>query len=391
MQGKNVLKIYSFFIAILPIMIIYGFKTLSVLTLADYVLLIIFFFEIGINKKLRINKNFILLILYLLIQPLWFLICPIEEQDWGDIAGTAWKLAFYIFFIGLFSGRLIKEIVVKAFRAVGVISSIYGVLQYFFGTFLNISLSPYLPLLPILRTEIKEQQDSWIAYNWTVRARSCFTEPSHFSLYLILALMIELFIVNREERKLSYCIFYIIGIFSSYSSTGIIGLLLLVLMSMIVYNKTIINSISKNLIICILVCLPILFFLLYKYGYIEYFLDHTFANGKGLASQTHFRDIGQIFSEDISLMNMVLGHGLQDVEGGYLPGWFRTYYCLGIIGILLYMYVFLKTYISANKGQKVIILVFVALNFGTEIMLGAFIILYMSIGMMKERYVLEGV
>lgn len=70
---------------------------------------------------------------------------------------------------------------------------------------------------------------------------------------------------------------------------------------------------------------------------------------------------------------------MQDVEAGYLPGWFRTYYCLGIVGVLLYISAFFKTFKHASRRLRVLVLVFVGLNFGTEIMLGVFILLFMSV------------
>ena len=128
-------------------------------------------------------------------------------------------------------------------------------------------------------------------------------------------------------------------------------------------------------LICIM---PIGIGILYKSGYIDSFIGHTFANGQGLSSQSHFIDVQAALSEKTSLLQFCIGKGMQDVEAGYLPGWFRTYYCLGMMGVLLYIGTFLRVFRRCSRRARVVVLTFVGLNIGTEIMLGVFMLLYMS-------------
>lgn len=131
--------------------------------------------------------------------------------------------------------------------------------------------------------------------------------------------------------------------------------------------------------------LPVCLIFLYKGGYIDSFISHTFVNGQGLSAQSHFTDIGSAFRNNTGFWNIVIGNGMQDVEAGYLPGWFRTYYCLGIVGVLLYISAFFKTFKHASRRLRVLVLVFVGLNFGTEIMLGVFILLFMSVITLSQK------
>lgn len=376
-------KWYSILLPVFPVFIIYGFKPLPFLTFSDYLLMFFMLVDIVVNGyRLKFEKTFISLIVYLLLQPILLLMFPINNLDFVDAAGTAWKLALYIFGISLLGKNLQKKFFLKSTRIVATSSTIYGFLQFFLGTYAHISLSPYLPFLPILRTGLKEQQDGWIAYNWTVRPRAWFSEPSTFAIFLLLALMVELFAVEKEERKKSLCAIYVIGIVISHSSTGMIGIFIVIIAWVILCPKELLYKLPRKFCMAFVCLMPILIFLLYKSGYIDSFIGHTFVNGQGLASQSHFAYIRAAFTEKTSTLYIFLGNGMQDVETGYLPGWFRTYYCLGVIGVFLYITGFWKAFKRSFRRERIIILTFVGLNFGTEIMLGVFMLLYMSAAMM---------
>ena len=72
------------------------------------------------------------------------------------------------------------------------------------------------------------------------------------------------------------------------------------------------------------------------------------------------------------------------MEAGYLPGWIRTYYCLGVVGVVLYIVGFYRIAKNCSRRVRIIVLTFVGLNFGTEIMLGVFMLLYMSAALMQD-------
>lgn len=370
-------KWYSKLMPLFPILILYGFKSVAFLTFSDYMLLAFIMLDIVSHQfKVIYNKTFMPLILYLIFQPVILGAFLSNKIDVIDATGTAWRLALYIFGIALLQKQLIKEQFTRTIRWVGVASALYGFFQFFLGTYFHVSLSPYLPFLPILRTGLKEQQDGWIAYNWTVRPRAWFSEPSTFSIYLLMALLIELFIVQKKNNKL--CVVYILGILISHSSTGTIGLIILVLAWAFLLPEEVLYRIPRKAMVALICIMPIGIGILYKSGYIDSFIGHTFANGQGLSSQSHFIDVQAALSEKTSLLQFCIGKGMQDVEAGYLPGWFRTYYCLGMMGVLLYIGTFLRVFRRCSRRARVVVLTFVGLNIGTEIMLGVFMLLYMS-------------
>lgn len=387
MSSKWRKKLYSVIMPLLPILILYGFEVLPFLTFSDYVLIFFILVNIIENRfKLVYKKCFVFLILYLAIEPLLLLIISPQNLDFIDAAGTAWKLALYIWGATLLVRDLQKNIFIKTIRFVGVCSTVYGFLQFLLGTYTHTSLSPYLPLFPVLRTGLDTQQEGWISYNWTVRPRAWFSEPSTFAVFLLLALLIELFVVQKEERKRMLCLLYAFGIIVSRSSTGVFALIILIIAWMLLNPEDFLYKISKKTIITFLILLPMGVLFLYKGGYIESFITHTFVNGQGLLTQSHFIDIRQAFKGNSSILTILFGNGMQDVEAGYLPGWFRAYYCLGITGVFLFIGGFYKLFKISQKRGRIIVLTFALLNFGTEVMLGVFMLLYMSAVMIPEDY-----
>lgn len=385
MTQKSLKKWYSITLPLFPMLLLYGFKILPFVTFADYLLLFFMIAEISTKGfRLVFNRIFVPLIAYLILQPVVLLCFSSIKLDPIDALGTSWRLAFYIFGIAILKKNLQKECFVKSVRFIGASSTVYGFFQFFLGTYAHISLSPYLPFLPVLRTGLKEQQDGWIAYNWTVRPRAWFSEPSTFAIFLLMALLIELFVVHRDKRKNMLCLIYAFGIIISHSSTGTIGLILLVLAWMLICPEDFLYRIPKNIMIGIAIFLPVCLFLLYKSGYIDTFIGHTFADGRGLSSQSHFAFIEGAFSGDTSLLQAFFGKSLQEVAAGYLPGWFGAYYCLGAVGVLLYIGVFYKVFKISMRRSRIIVLTFIGLNFGTEIMLGIFMLLYMSAALLQD-------
>lgn len=375
---------YSIFFPLFPILILYGFDLLPFVTFSDYMLMLFIFTDVIAQRfKLVLCTSFLPLVFYLLLHPLLLLLLDVPVADWEDAIGSAWKLALYIFGMSLLAKDIHRDLAIKSIRGIGFISTIYAFLQFALGTFLHISITPYIPFFPVLREGLLEQQDNWIAYGWTVRPRAWFSEPSTFAIFLLLALLVELFVVGKRGRKKKLCWMYLLGIVISHSSTGIVGLIILLVAWFCAFPGRFFFKIKKSIVLGILLLLPLGFILLVQSGYIDSFIDHTFASGQGITAQSHFADISSVFENMPDFWGILFGHGMQNIDAGYLPGWPRTYYCLGLLGVLLYGLGFALSFKFARHESRIVVLTFIALNLGTEIMLGVFMLLYMSVAWMS--------
>ena len=373
-------KFCCLIIALIPILQLYGF---SFLTFADISVMILIFISVLRTKRL-FNPNWLLLTFYLLLQPFLVLGNSLNPfLDKMDTIGSAWRLALFAFTIC----ALPKEIVSanglrRAFRIVGCINAVYAVLQFGFGTFFKISLSPYIPFLPISRTGLEEQQLEWITYGWTVRARGFCAEPSHLAIYLLLALALEFFQPKKNKLVL---LLYSLGIFISLSSTGLVGLAFLLTTFVFVNIKTVQQGLKKKQVLVGGSVVIIVFMALAGSGYLGNVIEHLFGNGGGLTSQSHFSSVSAAFVQAPTLFETLFGRGMQEVASGYTPGWIRVYYCLGIFGLLCYLVPFCLLWWKANKFGRAVLLTFIFLNVGTEIMCGPFLLLYTAVTMAYRK------
>ena len=395
-------KLYSVVLPFLPVLILYGLPLsyMSKLTLADIILLLLAFFKVIVLINKLINKRVVkldisafCLMLYILTQPL--LLSFYTDSvfiDWGDAIGTSFRLAFYIaIYCILFYDAVDKRSVIASFRVLGCISVIYGTLQFIVANLFGISLSPYIPFLYVTRTGLEAQQSSWMKAGWLVRARSFFSEPAAFSVFLLVALCIELTLIYEHKQKYKQNLLklmYILGIMVSCSSTGFVGLVFLYILYVLFVNK-----LSRRGIGIIILLTFLLIFAAVKIGYVDFVLNHAFAGGKGLQHQSHFSDILIVFQNKINFWEMLFGHGMQDIMNGniglYIPGWHRTFHDLGVFGVMFYMLFFFAVFRKLNKNRRLIIVLFIFLNIGTECMLGIYFILYMTVATMghkKTRY-----
>lgn len=384
-KSFNMKLFFSVLLVLMPILQLYGFVQLPFVTFSEYAVIVFVIIVLIKDRSWWVESSFVPLMAYLLVQPLILMFYADKTSDMVDATGTAWKLAVYIFVLCFIAKKYLKkEYFIKTIRIIGVFSSIYGIAQFALGTFMKISLSPYLPLLPVIRTGLLEQQNEWMKLNWIIRARAWFSEPSTFSIFLLLAIMVELLIAKRDKFSWWRCILYAVGIFVSTSSTGTVGLIFIVASYIVMHPGIFAKRITKKILCMILFLLPVGFFILIRSGYIEYFWNHLFANGQGLSSQSHFSDVEEIIKMKSSLLEIIFGHGMQDA-GGYLPGWIATYYGIGILGVMLYVWGFCKLFFKVSKNLKIFVMIFVALNIGTEIMLGTYLILYMAPVLNNEK------
>ena len=129
--------------------------------------------------------------------------------------------------------------------------------------------------------------------------------------------------------------------------------------------------------VCLMI--PIIIFSLVKSGYVAQFISHAFVDGAGLSKQSHFSSIIGVFQKDFNIFEILFGNGMQEVVEGYLPGWIRTFYSLGIVGIILYSLAFILSMRHKSSARIGLVMLFSFLNIGTEIMLGVYLLLYFSV------------
>lgn len=259
LNKTSITNIYSFFLAILPIMSIYK-SSLPILNAGE--LGLIFFSLITIllilkkSKKMEFGKNRINLLPINFFSAFLFLTCiAIFFIDGNfsslDVFNRFIRLALWAFsisFIGyfLFDYEHTKKWIIR----VAVLATIYIIVQSIVWFSLNIHL-PAVVDNAFIKPAAEGYADtkSLVNYyeNYFYRPASFFAEPSFYAYYSIVALILVLFQTGKDSRvKHSISILISIGLLISTSTTGIY-LLILVWCYYTYKNATGKNGIIKSL------------------------------------------------------------------------------------------------------------------------------------------------
>lgn len=387
----NLKVVYCYTLATMPILSMYGFAALSQVSLSEYILMIFclidFFKLMSERKKRSVFVEYFPVVAWMLIQPILASFYLSSSVNQGDAFGTAYRLAWYYLMLSLLTSVYSdKEIFLRALRFVGVLSSIYGILQYIAANYFRVLLSPYLPFLTVIRLGIEEVMQRWTSLGLHVRARAWFSEPASFALYLILCLAVELFVASRNKHKAKFVMLYCVAIVVSGSSTGMIGTAFLLGLYAYRLLRTKNKKIFTRILLAFYIAVPIIFCILYCTGIWERFVYHTFAGGRGLQEQSHFIYIETAFGQKRPVVEILFGSGMQDTGDGYLPAWFRILYDAGICGFAVFLLMFFFVIKKGNQTQRILALLFVFLNAGTQAMMGSTCLLYFTaISMLTEN------
>jgi hypothetical protein len=176
-----------------------------------------------------------------------------------------------------------------------------------------------------------------------------------------------------------------IGVFISISSTGILTIIGIWMVWLIKGKK---KNILKYLFL-LMIAIPVIVYFLYTSIFFQAFIGRM---QDGFSTRGRFSGYEHVNNMDLLPVEVVFGHGMNkslknspNLQGFVVPFWY-----FGLVGVFLLIYIYLF-YIFINKKtmrQKIFLLVFVVLNAGTDVVVGPFIILYMSFVLTKDNYVI---
>lgn len=378
-------RIYTFLIVAYPILGLYKSIIIDI-TFADFLLLLLFpflLFSLYFYKRKTlfhdiISVNLLILFIYVLLHVLVQMFFYFNN----NLILSTLRYMFYLFNISFLIKTFFDiKFATKILKVTTVISSIFLIIQYILYKFLNIYIYGSLIQFQINGSQIREYIGLYNKGNY-IRMSSFFSEPSHFAIYSVLFLLI-----NLNQKKLyfkDYIISFIVSlaILLSESSTGII--LLFFIWIMFFLNK-IFRSKSNKLLIFGLSSIPFIAFI--NSNSFNIFLNRTFSdNGLGNAAMRRFESFSlyyNIFGRNT--WEILFGKGMINLNK-YLPGIVRITYFYGIIGSLIFLLVFTNLYIKKNKLKRKIIFVFLILNIGTEIIFGNFLLLYLAFVVTNKKF-----
>lgn len=375
-------------VALYPVLFRYE-SPISQLTLSEF-FMIIFWGLAWVNnlktRRIKICGEIIPLIIYLAFQVLIIITKDIGSLETVDAVGTTFRLAFLYLTISTVIYQYVSvDVLQEKIHIVAIVLSVYGLLQTAFAM-VGIYLSTYIPFLPIIGTNIDEEIYKKAQMGLTYRCSSFLTEPAALGTYLTLALALALF--REKDNKIhGKSVLYTVCLLVSRSSTAIIMVAFLWVIKYTSVRK-INKKVMLNIALATCAAVPIAIALLIKTGIWEFFINRTFSGGIIGNSRLYALDTAlEVFQ---SPGKALFGNGLVTLSQ-YLPGFPRTLYCLGMVGLICFAWIYFRAYQKGTRFSNIILLTFIILNVGTEIMLGNFSMIYMAFFINKSSRFPKGI
>lgn len=327
-----------------------------------------------LNRRIYINKKFILLTIGIIIQQ--FIVFLYSKYELSLYIKNIANIVLIVFIFIIATQDINREKVYKNYRVIGLISSIVIYIQTFQLTVLNKSVGA-IKVMPVL------DESYWVTNN----SRPCafFTEPQTFCTYMAPLLILSL---KRKDYITAICLS--IAMICSTSSIGILIVILLWAIELVLGSISIKIKIGVGIIIlCMISC----FFTLDQfsfarekllgviYSYQDYSNTHkdVFSNPESYSNYLRILKGKRTFEELPSLQKIVgIGNNnlINYIENtnekfswmgiwkeknnnwGYMSSLFGIFVEFGlIIGILYYLILYFFIRKSTSTQKKIIYLI----------------------------------
>lgn len=226
---------FTILIVLMPLLGVYSFPGIPSLTLGEPFLLLCSVIMLlnhiaSNNKRVHVHSPLYWLFIAYVIFVSIINTLGIDEYSLTDTMTTTLRLILYTTVIfTLAKDNINFELLRKAYLLVCFISASYLIIQFLFGTFMNVYLPSTFSNLKVMYSDYTGTYYNNYLYDsyrrLIFRPSSFFKEPSHLSRYIIYALPI---IALKKERKSRYDIInficILIAIMITRSAMGFLGL-----------------------------------------------------------------------------------------------------------------------------------------------------------------------
>lgn len=389
-KKSKINDIYTILVVLYPLLSMYRFGN-TIYSISEFcagVVLVLIILQ-G-TKNFKLNKLFLCIAIFFFINIC--IVALINNKDLNfdkiDLIGSSLRLLLVYFLLSLANRRFVFELGKKVVIYVAIISTIYLLIQYI-ASLKGIYIGGGIPFFSqyAFRGDVSGYVNDVIKYGVTYRARSFFEEPAHFCQYVIVAILLLLFDENKNKKVIKL-ILLDMGIVFSMSLLGWLMLIFVYAMWGIFYIKN--KIVSKKVISCVLF-LPIICLGLWNTDAVQNVIEKKFLN-QVVSADTRFEGMS-ILSElsKEGFVYFIFGNGLVDSET-YYAGITRLLYSFGVIGLVfaLLIFIYYLNKYRKDKLSKTILLSLAVLSFGSEIIFGKYILVYLAFIGVKDKRKVSG-
>ena len=333
------------------------------------------------HSTIKISRNLYIFwafgsffLILLIIQPLY-----IEQYNFFSMV----RYALYIFAIVLgekyFDFEYALSIVVK----LSVLISGYVILQFIFLKGASIVLPWHFSFLEIMDPSFDEFRNSpyYLVY---YRPRGVFMEPTHYAQFCVVALSFLSCKHKMNKKDYIYICIISLGILCSGSSLGLIEIGVLFCLFILKGHLHIIKKLF------ILISGIIIFISVYQIDYFRTIITRMQADDgsfTGAAVGYRFANIEYLLEQKRPLIEMFFGVGRGTDQTRFYPDYFYMFNTIGIIGLILFILVYLNCFYYGKAFSKTLILVLAVLSIGSDYMsnFGFLYCLMFAVGECKHK------
>ena len=375
-------RLYTLTIVLSPLLMPYK-SVISFMDMGTFLIIIVATMNIlALHNRLNISlpQIWIAYIIYMLISMVISLMLSSQLVEASARMVRLCKniLFIYIFLISYKNNIFDFQYGMKIYKIAVIITSIYIYLQTFAAKVLNFLLWGYIPGLVWKTSYVK---DILLTSPQSFRPSSLFYEPSHYFIFVFLALIFCMF--ERKKcglRNLFLSIFISGGIVLSTSSMGILfvaSIWCVWILWQLLNNRT--ENRTELIFIIICFSLLILTVIIIKTPWISNAIirvfDKRYVGGNAIAG----RGMGYYEITQMPLLNLILGYGYGNVGANYYPSLVYNFLSMGLIGLVLTFHIFFYTYHKCTKKViKFAFIIYVLLCFYGEIFMSLYLLFFMS-------------
>ncbi|MFA6867061.1 MAG: hypothetical protein WCR54_06045 [Clostridia bacterium] len=377
---NGICKFYTILLVIFPLLNIYSIGFFS-LTMADVIILpTILLLIIRIPfKNIKINKFYMASIALNIFGVAFAYILGTLTNSVDNFL-TLCRYLMYIFCFTFFEDFFNYVLAKKWIIIVAIIATIFIIFQMIMVKLFNIYVKGYLPFLPLTNPEVifyglGDYLGIIITPN-NIRPRSFFMEPSHYGIYIVVALYLVLFKTQNTKKAIKWTIIMVLGLLISRSSTGIICAIYLLAIKLItLINKY--SKIDKRKLYLIFGCALIGVIVIINTSFFNDFLGRIINNGEVAASVHNrfdgFEQFNAFIKLNIAERYFGKGFGLGDI---YMTSFIKTLYEGGYCAFLGLLIILGYLLFQGKKTNNLILFgMIIFLGIGTEILNGSFVLI----------------
>lgn len=384
-DNTKIIRMYSRFIAFLPIICIYA-SGIPGLTAGDVCLglfLLCSMFSLKRNQNKKTSRVFVFLCVYYVCTSMLSILFQ-NNPMFTDILIRITRFIFYIVVLLFVSKRyFVYNITSKWVIRISIFGTAFILIQYILYFMFSYILSGYLSFVPIYLKEYTTFNYSTLYSTHFFRPTSFFLEPAQYAQYAVLGLCLSLFSPSQKQlRTVLTSAIISVGIILSTSIQGIVFTAFLwTIWGVTIYLR------SKNikgllLLLSAIVIIPLIAYSIYNTSVIQNSLSRILSSDSNIMNNTavdaRFGGFSAINNLDGIFEYIGLGFG-QVPNDLWMSSAAYVWYGTGLVGLMLTVFLFIACFFASKDfAAKLICLMYFAMFWGAFIFNSYMLVFYFS-------------